>query len=57
MSKDHIKIFTLDIECSAKTVFRCTKSVEELLCITVKNQSNKQIITWGTGTLKLIDQM
>ena len=26
--------------------------VEELLAITVKNQSNKQIITWGTGDFK-----
>ena len=51
-SKDHIKIFTLDIECSAENSFRCTKSIEELLCITVKNQSNKQIITWGTGDFK-----
>ena len=26
--------------------------IEELLCITVKNQSNKQIITWGVGQYK-----
>ena len=52
-SKDHIKIFTLDIECSAENGFPDVQNpVEELLCITVKNQSNKQIITWGTGDFK-----
>ena len=49
-SKDAIKIFTLDIECTAENGFPDVDNpVEELLCITVKNQSNKQIITWGTG--------
>ena len=49
-SKDHIKIFTLDIECSAENGFPDIENPEEeLLCITVKNQSNKQILTWGTG--------
>ena len=52
-SKDHIKIFTLDIECSAENGFPDVQNpVEELLAITVKNQSNKQIITWGTGNYK-----
>ena len=49
-SKDLIKIFTLDIECSCENGFPDVDNpVEELLCITVKNQSNKQIITWGVG--------
>ena len=49
-SKDHIKIFTLDIECTAENGFPdVEKANEELLAITVKNQSNKQIITWGVG--------
>jgi len=52
-SKDHIKIFTLDIECGAENGFPDVENpVEELLAITVKNQSNKQIITWGTGEFK-----
>ena len=49
-SKDHIKIFTLDIETTCENGFPDVENpVEELLCITVKNQSNKQIITWGVG--------
>src|SRR6056300_1029740 len=49
-NKDAIKIFTLDIECSAENGFPDVENpTEEILCITVKNQSNKQIITWGTG--------
>src|SRR6056300_323914 len=52
-SKDHIKIFTLDIECGAENGFPDIQNpIEELLAITVKNQSNKQIITWGTGEFK-----
>jgi len=52
-SKDHIKIFTLDIECGAENGFPDVENpIEELLAITVKNQSNKQIITWGTGEFK-----
>ena len=27
-------------------------TVEEILCLTVKNQTNKQILTWGTGDFK-----
>ena len=49
-SKEHIKIFTLDIETTCEGGFPDVENpVEELLCITVKNQSNKQIITWGVG--------
>ena len=52
-SKDHIKIFTLDIECTAENGFPDVQNpIEELLAITVKNQSNKQIITWGTGDFR-----
>ena len=48
--KDHIKIFTLDIETTCEGGFPDVENpVEELLCITVKNQSNKQILTWGVG--------
>ena len=51
--KDHIKIFTLDIETTCEGGFPDVENpVEELLCITVKNQSNKQIITWGVGDFK-----
>jgi DNA polymerase elongation subunit (family B) len=51
--KDHIKIFTLDIETTCENGFPDVENpIEELLCITVKNQSNKQIITWGTGEFK-----
>src|SRR6056300_58167 len=51
--KDYIKIFTLDIETSCENGFPDVENpIEELLCITVKNQSNKQIITWGTGEYK-----
>ena len=51
--KDAIKIFTVDIECSAESGFPDVENpIEELLAITVKNQSNKQIITWGTGEFK-----
>ncbi len=49
-SKDLIKIFTLDIECGCENGFPDVDNpIEELLCITVKNQSNKQIISWGVG--------
>ena len=52
-SKEHIKIFTLDIECTAENGFPDVQNpIEELLAITVKNQSNKQIITWGTGDFR-----
>ena len=48
--KEHIKIFTLDIETTCENGFPDVENpIEELLCITVKNQSNKQIITWGVG--------
>ena len=51
--KDQIKIFTLDIECTAENGFPDIENpTEELLAITVKNQSNKQIITWGIGEFK-----
>ena len=49
-SKEHIKIFTLDIETTCENGFPDVENpIEELLCITVKNQSNKQILTWGVG--------
>src|SRR6056300_678933 len=48
--KDNIKIFTLDIETTCEGGFPDVEDPQEqLLCITVKNQSNKQIITWGVG--------
>ena len=48
--KEHIKIFTLDIETTCEGGFPDVEDPQEqLLCITVKNQSNKQIITWGVG--------
>ena len=48
--KEYIKIFTLDIETTCENGFPDVENpVEELLCITVKNQSNKSIITWGVG--------
>ena len=51
--KDAIKIFTVDIECTAENGFPDVENpIEELLAITVKNQSNKQIITWGVGEFK-----
>ncbi len=51
--KEYIKIFTLDIETACENGFPDVENpIEELLCITVKNQSNKQIITWGVGDYK-----
>ena len=51
--KEQIKIFTVDIECTAENGFPDIENpTEELLAITVKNQSNKQIITWGIGEFK-----
>jgi len=51
--KEFIKIFTLDIECACENGFPDVENpTEELLCITVKNQSNKQIISWGVGDYK-----
>ena len=48
--KEHIKIFTLDIETTCEGGFPDVEDPQEqLLCITVKNQSNKQIISWGVG--------
>ena len=52
-SKDKIKIFTLDIETTCENGFPDVENPQEqLLCITVKNQSNKQILTWGVGDFK-----
>ena len=54
-SKELIKIFTLDIECTCENGFpEVNNPIEELLCITVKNQTNKQIITWGVGEFKTL---
>jgi len=48
--KDKIKIFTIDIETSCENGFPDVENpIEEILCLTVKNQTNKQIITWGIG--------
>jgi len=48
--KDLIKIFTLDIETTCENGFPDVENpIEEIICLTVKNQSNKQIITWGVG--------
>ena len=49
-NKDHIKLFTLDIETECEGGFPDPDTAKEvIICITVKNHSNKQIITWGTG--------
>ena len=50
-NKDYIKIFTLDIETTCDEGFfpDIDNPKETIICITVKNHSNKQIITWGTG--------
>jgi DNA polymerase elongation subunit (family B) len=51
--KQFIKIFTLDIETTCEGGFPDVENpVEELLCITVKNQTNKSIITWGVDEFK-----
>jgi len=51
--KEAIKIFTLDIETTCENGFPDVENpIEELLCISVKNHSNKQIITWGVGDFK-----
>jgi DNA polymerase elongation subunit (family B) len=51
--KEFIKIFTLDIETACENGFPDVENpIEEILCITVKNQNNKQIITWGVGDYK-----
>jgi|TARA_B110000259_G_scaffold226_1_gene284 DNA polymerase elongation subunit (family B) len=47
--KTLIKIFTIDIETTAEGGFPDVNNPEEeIICLTIKNQSNKQIITWGT---------
>ena len=52
-SKEFISIFTLDIETTCEDGFPDVQNpIEELICITVKNASNKQIITWGIGDFK-----
>ena len=49
-NKDYIKIFTLDIETECEGGFPDPDTAKEtIICITIKNHSNKQIITWGTG--------
>ena len=49
-NKDYIKIFTLDIETTCDEGFPDIDNPKEtIICITVKNHSNKQILTWGTG--------
>ena len=47
--KSQIKIFTLDLECECEHGFPDADTAKEaIICLTVKNHSNKQIITWGT---------
>ena len=49
-NKDYIKLFTLDIETECENGFPDPDTAKEMIiCITVKNHSNKQILTWGTG--------
>ena len=49
-NKDYIKIFTRDIETTCEDGFPDPDTAKEtIICITVKNHSNKQILTWGTG--------
>ena len=49
-NKNYIKIFTLDLECECEHGFPNADTAKEaIICITVKNHTNKQIITWGTG--------
>ena len=48
-----ILILSLDIEVACENGFPAIKeAIEPLLCITVKNQSNKAIRVWGTGEYK-----
>ena len=48
-----ILILSLDIEVACENGFPEIKAADEpLLCITVKNQSNKAIRVWGTGEYK-----
>ena len=48
--KELIKIFTLDIETTCENGFPNVEDPqEEIICLSVKNQTNKQIITWGVG--------
>ena len=49
-SKDYIKIYTLDIETECENGFPdINKADEKLICVTIKNHQNKEIITWGVG--------
>ena len=51
--KKFIKIFTLDIETTCENGFPDVENpIEEIICLTVKNQTNKQILTWGVGEYK-----
>jgi len=51
--KKFIKIYTLDIETTCENGFPDVENpIEEILCITVKNQNNKHILTWGVGDYK-----
>ena len=48
--KKFIKIFTIDIETTVTDGFPDVDNpTEEIICITVKNQTNKQILTWAKG--------
>ena len=51
-------IITLDIEVESENGFPdAQKAEEKLLCITVKNHSNKAIIVWGIGPYENDDVM
>ncbi len=51
--KKYIKIFTIDIETTVTDGFPDVENpTEEIICITVKNQTNKQILTWAIGDYK-----
>ena len=46
---NQLKIYTIDIETSAENGFPNVREVsEEILCLTIKNFSTKEIIVWGT---------
>ena len=56
--KDLIKIFTLDIETTCENGFPDVENLrEEIICLTVKNQSNKQILTCKNQFTTQIEQM
>ena len=51
--KEHIKVYTIDIEVTAEQGFpNAEEAIEQLICISLKDHANKKMLVWGIGEFK-----